>query len=112
LIIQLAVSRGREYGADTSGAALTRDPEGLAQALEKLEAANQHSGLRARLAQRLPSRGGMPAPAPAANPAFAHLFIVNPLSGRSIGSLFSTHPPIEERVARLRGMRRGLGRAA
>ncbi|HKG18322.1 MAG TPA: zinc metalloprotease HtpX [Candidatus Limnocylindrales bacterium] len=112
LIIQLAVSRGREYGADTSGAALTRDPEGLAQALEKLEAANQHSGLRARLAQRLPSRGGMPAPAPAANPAFAHLFIVNPLSGRSIGSLFSTHPPIEERVARLRGTRRGLGRAA
>jgi heat shock protein HtpX len=54
----------------------------------------------------------MPAPAPAANPAFAHLFIVNPLSGRSIGSLFSTHPPIEERVARLRGMRRGVGRAA
>jgi heat shock protein HtpX len=48
---------------------------------------------------------------PAANPAFAHLYIVNPLSGKSIGSLFSTHPPVAERVERLRGMRR-LGRAA
>jgi heat shock protein HtpX len=113
LIIQLAVSRGREYGADSSGAALTHDPEGLAQALERLDAATKSTGLRARIAQRMPQRGGAPAPAPApaANPAFAHLYIVNPLSGRSIGSLFSTHPPIEERVARLRGMAR-LGRAA
>jgi len=114
LIIQLAVSRGREYGADGSGAALTQDPEGLARALVKLEAANKQTGLRARLTQRMPSRGGTPAPAPvpAANPAFAHLYIVNPLSGRSIGSLFSTHPPIEERVARLRGARGGVRRAA
>ena len=115
LIIQLAVSRGREYGADRSGAALTQDPEGLAQALERLEAANQRTGLMARLGQRLPSRGGgapAPAPVPAANPAFAHLYIVNPLSGRSIGSLFSTHPPIGERVARLRGMRGTVRRAA
>jgi heat shock protein HtpX len=105
LIIQLAVSRSREYGADASGAALTADPEGLAQALERLEAANKQSGLRARIAQRMPSRGGpAPAPAPAANPAFASLYIVNPLSGRELAGLFSTHPPIEDRVARLRRM--------
>lgn len=118
LIIQLAVSRGREYGADTSGAALTQDPEGLAQALERLEAANQRLGMRARLASRMPGRpreqapSRAPASAPAANPAFAHLFIVNPLSARSIGGLFSTHPPIEERVARLRSMSRRVGFAA
>jgi heat shock protein HtpX len=109
LIIQLAVSRGREYGADSSGAALTGDPEGLAQALERLEAANEGQGLRARLMRGMPGRGmpgHAPAPAPASNPAFAHLYIVNPLSGRSIGSLFSTHPPIGDRVARLRSMRR------
>jgi heat shock protein HtpX len=109
LIIQLAVSRGREYGADSSGAALTGDPEGLAQALERLEAANEQVGLRARFARRLPGRGNpvpAPAPVPAANPAFAHLYIVNPLSGRSVGRLFSTHPPIAERVERLRSMRR------
>ena len=99
LVIQLAVSRGREYGADSSGAALTADPEGLAQALEKLEAANKQLGIRGRIAQRMPTRGQpAPAPAPAANPAFASLYIVNPLSGRQIGGLFSTHPPIDERV--------------
>jgi heat shock protein HtpX len=114
LIIQLAVSRGREYGADASGAALTGDPEALAQALERLEAANSQNGLRARLSRSLPgSRGRAPAPAPAANPAFAHLYIVNPLSGRSLGGLFSTHPPIESRVQRLRQMaRQGIRRAA
>jgi heat shock protein HtpX len=116
MIIQLAVSRSREYGADGSGAELTGDPEGLAQALERLEAANRQNGLRARIAGRVLSRGPQapaPAPAPAANPAFASLYIVNPLSGRSVGSLFSTHPPIEDRVARLRRMARvpgyGLG---
>src|SRR5215207_6171329 len=107
MIIQLAVSRGREYGADRSAAALTGDPEGLAQALEKLDLANRENGLRARLARQMPSRRGTgspaPEPVPAANPAFAHLYIVNPLSRRLIGSLFSTHP-IEERVARLRGL--------
>jgi heat shock protein HtpX len=108
LIIQLAVSRSREYGADASGAALTADPEGLAQALERLETANKQLGIRGRLGQRMPSpygrRSPAPAPAPAANPAFASLYIVNPLSGRQIGGLFSTHPPIDERVARLRRM--------
>ena len=108
LIIQLAVSRGREYGADQSGAAITGDPEGLAQALEQLDAAaKRQTGLLGRVAQRMPGRGGRaPAPVPAANPAFAHLYIVNPLSGRAIGGLFSTHPPITERVARLRSMGR------
>jgi heat shock protein HtpX len=114
LIIQLAVSRGREYGADESGAALTQDPEALAQALERLDAANSQNGLRARLTRSLPgSRGRLPAPAPAANPAFAHLYIVNPLSGRSLGGLFSTHPPVADRVQRLREMARlGVRRAA
>jgi heat shock protein HtpX len=114
LVIQLAVSRGREYGADASGAALTGDPEALAQALERLEAANQKNGLLARMTRQLPgSRGRAPAPAPAANPAFAHLYIVNPLSGRSLGGLFSTHPPVSDRVRRLREMvHRGSRRAA
>ena len=103
LIIQLAVSRGREYLADTSGASLTGDPEGLARALERLEAANQRQGLLGRMARR-PMRG-QPAPQPAANPAFAHLFIVNPLSGRAMMNLFSTHPPIEARIERLMAMR-------
>jgi heat shock protein HtpX len=112
LIIQLAVSRGREYGADRSGAELTHDPEGLASALIALEQANkQRAGVLGRMAQRLPGRRGQapaPVPAPAANPAFASLFIVNPLAGRSIGGLFSTHPPIEDRVARLRSMARRI----
>ena len=112
LIIQLAVSRGREYGADRSGARLTGDPEGLAQALLALDQATKSQpGLFGRMAQRMPGRSDprqapapSPVPAPAANPAFAHLYIVNPLSGRAVGSLFSTHPPIAERVARLRAM--------
>lgn len=97
-IIQLAVSRDREYGADRSGATLTHDPEGLASALERLDAVSQQ--LRA-------SRGGMfgrrrqQQPVPA---AMAHLYTVNPLGG-SAGSLFSTHPPIVERVRRLRSFR-------
>jgi heat shock protein HtpX len=108
MIIQLAVSRGREYGADRSGAELTGDPEALASALLELDAASKRQpGLLGRVARRMPGGGrSAPAPAPAANPAFAHLFIVNPLSGRQIAGLFSTHPPIEERVARLRSMGR------
>jgi len=86
LLIQMAISRAREYLADATAAQVTKKPGALASALERLQQASQ----------RLPLQ---------ANPATAHLFIVNPLSGRSFLSLFSTHPPIEERVARLRAMR-------
>jgi heat shock protein HtpX len=86
LLVQLAVSRAREFQADATGARIAGKPWGLAKALEKLEMANE----------RVP----MPA-----NPSTAHLFIVNPLSGSSLMRLFSTHPPVEERIARLRAMR-------
>ena len=82
-LIQLAISRSREYFADSTGAAVAGSPSGLARALEKLHYASQ----------RLPLD---------ANPATAHLFIVNPLTGGSLVNLFSTHPPIEERIRRLR----------
>jgi heat shock protein HtpX len=82
MLIQMAVSRSREYQADATGARLVGYPQGLASALRKLAVAKD----------RLPMR---------ADPATAHLFIVNPLSGRSIANLFSTHPPLEERIARL-----------
>ena len=84
MVIQMAISRSREYLADATGAEFAGSPEGLARALEKLGA---YSG-------RLPMD---------ANPSTAHMFIVNPLSGKSLMSLFSTHPPLEERIARLRG---------
>ncbi len=87
MLIQLAISRTREYGADEMGARLAGSPYGLASALEKLEQA----------AKRRPMLN--------ANPATAHLFIVNPLSAGAIAKLFSTHPPMEERVRRLRSMR-------
>ena len=86
MLIQMAVSRSREYEADASGARLTRRPLGLASALAKLHRASQVAPMDA-------------------TPATAHLFIVNPLSGQSFATLFSTHPPIEERIARLRAMR-------
>ena len=85
-MIQLAVSRTREYQADASGARLTHHPLYLASALRKLEAANE----------RMPMDAG---------PATAHLFIVNPLSAQGLMSkLFSTHPPLEERIRRLEHM--------
>ncbi|MDQ3870447.1 MAG: zinc metalloprotease HtpX [Chloroflexota bacterium] len=96
LIIQLAVSRGREFLADSSGARLTADPEGLASALERLDATNR--GIR----ERLGVFGRRPQPVPAAT---AHLYTVSPLSAEGVGSLFSTHPPIAERVRRLRSLR-------
>ena len=99
LVIQLAVSRGREYGADASGAALTGDPEGLAQALERLDAAARRPGLGGLFGRR-------PAAQTAMNPAFAHLYFTNPLRGGDVATLFSTHPPIAERVARLRRLYR------
>jgi heat shock protein HtpX len=83
MIIQMAISRSREYLADATGAGFAGHPEGLARALEKL---GQYS-------KRLPMH---------ANPSTAHMFIVNPLSGRSLMSLFSTHPPLEKRIERLR----------
>ncbi len=86
MLVQLAVSRAREYQADASGARLAGRTWGLAKALEKLETASQAVPM-------------------GANPATAHLFIVNPLGGRALMRLFSTHPPIEERIARLRAMR-------
>jgi heat shock protein HtpX len=84
MIIQMAISRSREYLADATGAGFAGTPEGLARALDKL----------GRYSKKLPLN---------ANPSTAHMFIVNPLSGRSLMSLFSTHPPLEERIARLRG---------
>ena len=86
VIIQMAISRSREYKADAGSAQLTHNPEGLASALEKLTA----------VSKRLPLQ---------ATQQTAHLFIVSPLSGKSLLSLFSTHPPLEERVNRLRQMR-------
>ncbi len=83
-LIQAAISRSREFEADRGGAEMAGTPNGLADALRKLEVASK----------RLP----MPA-----NPATAHLFIVKPFSGQALANLFSTHPPTEERVARLLG---------
>jgi heat shock protein HtpX len=88
LLLQMAISRAREYGADASGARLSGDPNALADALEKIDAWS---------ARRRYEFAG---------PATAHLFIVNPLrgAGPALRSLLSTHPPIEERIARLRAM--------
>lgn len=85
VIIQMAISRSREFLADTTGAKIAGSPHGLASALEKL----------ARASQMVPLGG---------RPETAHMFIVSPLSGGSFLSLFSTHPPVEERIARLRAM--------
>jgi len=84
VLMQLAISRKREFLADADGALLTRYPEGLARALEKISAD--------------------PHPLKEANRATAHLFIANPFRGKGVSKMFMTHPPIEERVAALRGM--------
>jgi heat shock protein HtpX len=84
VLMQLAISRKREFLADADGALLTRYPDGLARALEKISAD--------------------PKPLAEANRATAHLFIVNPFRGKNISKLFMTHPPIEQRIAALRGM--------
>jgi len=86
IIIQLAISRSREYLADSTGAKIAGNPLGLASALGKLDYASKKMPLKV-------------------NPATSHLFIVNPLSGKSFKSLFSTHPPVAERVKRLRSLR-------
>jgi len=87
MLVQMAVSRAREYHADATGAAMCGKPLGLARALEKLHMAQHVVPMHA-------------------NPATAHMFIVNPLTGRSFATLFSTHPPMEERIARLQAMER------
>ena len=91
MLIQMAVSRSREYGADAGGAKITGDPLALASALKKLHIGSQQIPLQA---------------SPAAANATAHMFIVNPLTGRRMAALFSTHPPMEERVRRLEEMAR------
>jgi len=97
MLIQMAVSRSREYGADAGGAKICGDPLALASALRKL-----HMG-----AQDVPLQVSN-----ATATATAHMFIVNPLSAGGIANLFSTHPPMEERIARLEAMAQGrLGSA-
>lgn len=86
MLVQMAISRAREYQADESGARLCRKPLALASALEKIHT----------MAARRPMEG--------ANPATAHLFIVNPLSARGLANLFSTHPPVERRIEILQGL--------
>ena len=85
-LIQMAISRSREYLADAGGAKISGKPYGLASALGKLSQASQAIPMET-------------------SPSTAHMYIVNPLTGRSLMNLFSTHPPIEERIARLRSMR-------
>lgn len=88
MLIQMAISRSREYEADKGGAQVTGNPLYLANALKKLQMANQQIPMQA-------------------NAATAHMFIVNPLTGGGLMSLFSTHPPLEERVRRLEEMAHG-----
>ncbi len=85
LLIRMAISRTREYQADASGAMMAQDTEGLASALQKMES----------YARRRPLE---------INAATSHMFIVNPLSAKNLGSLFSTHPPVQERVKKLRDL--------
>ncbi len=89
VLIQFAISRSREYLADETGARVSNNPLGLARALEKLTTASK----------RIPMQAG-----PATAQATSHLFIVNPFTGKSLMSLFSTHPSAEERIRRLRSM--------
>jgi heat shock protein HtpX len=82
MLIQLAISRSREFAADETGARIVGSPHGLACALQKLDYASRR----------------LPLPA---NPASAHLFIVKPFSGQALLELFSTHPPTQKRIERL-----------
>ncbi|OEU81798.1 MAG: protease HtpX [Desulfobacterales bacterium S5133MH4] len=83
-LIQMAISRSREYAADARGASYAGTPYGLASALQKIASASRQIPMKAE-------------------PATAHMFIMNPLSGKSMMNLFSTHPPVEERIRRLTG---------
>ncbi len=93
MIVQMAVSRTREYGADRAGAEISGKPLALASALAKISAAAHH----------------IENPAAEANPATAHLFIINPLSGQRMDNLFSTHPDTQNRIDALQGMAREMG---
>jgi heat shock protein HtpX len=88
-LIQLAISRSREYAADAGGAEISRNPMALASALGKISRANEIK------------------PVNHVNPASAHMFIVNPLAGGGVAKLFSTHPPVEERIRRLQEIAAG-----
>jgi len=88
MLIQMAISRSREYQADASGAKLSGNPKGLAKALATLQQG----------AQRVPMQ---------ASPATSHMFIINPFSRKGLTGLFSTHPPMEERIKRLERMAAG-----
>ena len=87
MLVQMAISRSREFGADAGGASISGSPLSLANALQKLEMGNQQIPMEA-------------------NAATAHMFIVSPLTGGGMMSLFSTHPPMADRVARLQEMAR------
>ncbi|MBI3793639.1 MAG: zinc metalloprotease HtpX [Nitrospinae bacterium] len=87
MLVQMAISRTREYSADRTGASLIKNPDALARALEKLE----------RAAKAIPMES--------AQPATAHMFIVSPLTAEGVMGLFSTHPPMEKRIEALRAMR-------
>jgi heat shock protein HtpX len=89
LIVQMAISRSREYGADKEGSVIAGSPMPLANALRKLHAASQSVPMKA-------------------NPSTSHLFIVSPLRGGGLTKLFSTHPPMDERIARLESMTPGV----
>jgi heat shock protein HtpX len=91
MLIQMAISRAREFGADAGGADISGDPEALASALQKIEAYAR----------------GTPMDVADEHPETAQMMIVNPLSGGGIGGLFRTHPATEDRVARLMSMVRG-----
>jgi heat shock protein HtpX len=92
-LVQMAVSRGREYEADRGGAEISKQPLALASALRKIAGAAEH----------------VPNPAAERNPASAHLFIVNPLSGARMDNLFSTHPNVENRIAQLNEIAQSMG---
>ncbi len=84
MLIQMAISRSREYAADAAGASFAGSPYGLASALQKISSASRQIPMKAE-------------------PATAHMFIMNPLSGKSLMNLFSTHPPVEKRIEKLTG---------
>ena len=88
MLVQMAVSRSREYGADATGAGFTGNPYALASALRKIH----------DFSKRVPME---------ASPATAHMFIIHPFSGGAIMNLFSTHPPVEKRIERLTGRQMG-----